>query len=100
LTDDVPELTAVQRAELEALRPEYVRLKLMYAGPGRGADVPGFRCGSIMRGTIENWLVEQAAVEACREQSTLNWAKVAGWAGIAGVAVGIVGIIVTILLAK
>jgi hypothetical protein len=54
LTDDVPELTAVQRAELEALRPEYVRLKLMYAGPGRGADVPGFRCGSIMRGTIEN----------------------------------------------
>src|SRR5262249_32617348 len=100
LTDDALELTAVQRAELEALRPETVRLKLMHAGPSRGADVPGFRCGSITRGTVENWLVEQAAVEALREQSTLSWAKVAGWAGIAGAIVGIVGIIVAILLAK
>jgi len=86
LTNDVPELTAVQRTETEALGPENVRLKLMYAGAARGADVPGFRCGSITRGTIE--------------QSTLSWAKIAGWAGIVGAVVGIVGIIVAILLAK
>ena len=100
MTNDVPELTAVQRTETEALGPENVRLKLMYAGAARGADVLGFRCGSITRGTIENWLVEQAAIEARREQSTLSWAKIAGWAGIVGAVVGIVGIIVAILLAK
>jgi hypothetical protein len=75
LINDMPELTAVQRAELEALGPENVQLKLMYAGAARGADVPGFRCGNITRGTIENWLVEQAAIEAHREQATLSWAK-------------------------
>jgi hypothetical protein len=100
LINDMPQLTAVQRAELEALGPENVRLKLMYAGASRGADVLGFRCGSITRGTVENWLVEQAAIVARREQSTLSWAKIAGWAGIVGAIVGIVGIIVAILLAK
>jgi hypothetical protein len=57
LTDDMPELTAIQRAELEALGPENVRLKAIHVGISRGDDVPGFRCGSITRGTIENWLV-------------------------------------------
>lgn len=100
MANDVPELTAVQRVELEELRSENVRLKLMYAGASRGADVPGFRCGSIARGTIENWLIEQAAIEAHREQATLSWAKIAGWAGIVGAVVGVVGILVAILLAK
>jgi hypothetical protein len=42
-------------------------------------------------------LIEQAAIEARREQATLSWAKIAGWASIAG---AVVGIIVSILLAK
>jgi uncharacterized protein GlcG (DUF336 family) len=35
------------------------------------------RPSGITRGTIENWLIEQAAIEAHREQATLSWAKIA-----------------------
>jgi hypothetical protein len=64
-------LTNEQRAELEALGPENVRQKQMLGGRGRGAAVPGFKCGDITRGDIEDWLAEKYVEETCVQKSTL-----------------------------
>ena len=93
-----------QRAKLEALGPETVRAKLIQAGPGRGASLAGFKTGfqgdRLTRGDIEDWLAEQYVKEAKDRQSTLRWAKIAGWSAIIGVIVGAVSIVVTVWLAK
>jgi hypothetical protein len=100
-------LTPEQRAELERLGPETTRLKLILGGPGRGASIPGFETGpfqSLTRSDVETWLAAKFAEEAVVQHSTLRWAKIAGIAAIAGVIVaallGVVGIVVTIWLAK
>jgi hypothetical protein len=41
-------LTIEQRAELESLGAANVRMKLIPAGPGRGATVYGFKCGTLI----------------------------------------------------
>jgi hypothetical protein len=89
-----------QRAELEALGAPNVRMKLGAVGHGRGASIPGFKCGDITRGDIEDWLAEKYVAEVDVQKSTLRWAKIAGWAGIAGVGVGVVTVVITIWLAK
>ncbi len=92
-----------QRAELEALRRENVRMKLLEVGVGRHAAVDGFQTGTLLRGDVEEWLAEQDAREATDRRSTLRWAKIAGWAGIVSVAatviIGIASIFVTVWLA-
>jgi hypothetical protein len=93
-------LTDEQRDELEAHGPSTVRTKLIPAGPGRGASVAGFKCGDLTRGDVEDWLVVKHVEEMGVQNSTLRWARIAVWAGIAGVAVGIVAVGVTIWLAK
>jgi hypothetical protein len=93
-------LTAEQRAELESLGPATVRTKLLQSGAGRGASVAGFKCGDITRAEIDDWLVEKHVEETDVQNSTLRWAKIAAWAGIAGVLVGVSAIVVTIWLAK
>jgi hypothetical protein len=47
--------------------------------------VPGFRCGSITRGDVEDWLSQQAQLEASQQRATLRWAVIAGCAGLASV---------------
>jgi hypothetical protein len=57
-----------QRAELEALGPDTVRIKLIAGNPGRGADVFGFKTGieggCLTRGDVEDWLIEKRVEEA------------------------------------
>ena len=92
-------LNDVQRRELESFGAATVRLKLIHAGPGRGASVAGFKCGDIARGDIDDWLVDKSAEEARVQNSTLLWAKIAALAAIVGVLVGVAAIIVTVWLA-
>jgi hypothetical protein len=40
-------LNAEQRAELEALGPGTVRMKLLQSGPGKGAAMAGFKSGVL-----------------------------------------------------
>jgi hypothetical protein len=101
-------LTDEQRAELEALGAATVRAKLIQPGAGRGADLAGFKTGiqggNLTRGDIEDWLAEKHIEEARIQNSTLRWARIAGWAGIIGVIVtllvGIATIAVTMWPAK
>src|SRR5262249_13104092 len=78
-------LSDADRAELNRLGIENVKLKLTYAGPGGGAVVPGLRPGyGVERGVVEE------AREALRRQSdSLWWAKAATWIGAAGILVAI-----------
>lgn len=96
-------LNAEQRAELEALGPATVRTKFFHSGAGRGAAVAGFACGNLNRGDVEDWLSEKHAEETKLQNSTLQWAKIAGWAGIVSVIatlfIGAASIMVTIWLA-
>lgn len=53
-------LTAEERAALDALDPDIVRLRLQESGGGPGAAIPGFNVqgGYITRSHIEQWLIE------------------------------------------
>jgi hypothetical protein len=93
-------LTAEQRAELEALAPATVRLKLIQGGAGRGASISGFKCGDITRGDIDDWLIEKNIEEVALQQGTLRWAKIAGWAGIISVIATVLMGALAIYLAK
>jgi hypothetical protein len=97
-------LNAAQRAELEALGPDTVQGKLMHAGAGRGAVVPGFKSNDFLLGDIEDWLAEKYSEEKRVQDSTLRWSRIAGQMAIVGVIVsvvlGIVGIAVAIWLGK
>lgn len=95
-------LTGEQRAELEVLGPEIVRTKLIQSGAGPGAALQGFKSAplGLTRSDVENWLAEKYVLETQERKRTLSWVIVAAWAGIAGVVVGIVGIVVTVWLAK
>jgi hypothetical protein len=102
-------LTYEQRAELEALGIETVRAKLGQPGPGRGANLYGFKTGveggALMRGDVEDWLAEKNA-EQTREhanevrvlKATLGWAKVAGVASIVGALAAVMAIGVSVWL--
>lgn len=97
-------LTPAQRAELEALGPDTVRVKLIAAGPSGAAEVFGFKTGveggHLPRSDVEGWLAEKHAEEADQQSSTLWWAKIAGIAAIVGIIVSVIGIAVSIWLAK
>lgn len=90
-------LTEKQRAELEALGPETVRIKLLQSGADPGASVHGFVTGpyrALTRSDVEAWLPEKSAQEATERRRTLRWAIIAGVAAIAGVLVSIAAIFV------
>jgi hypothetical protein len=93
-------LTHEQRAELEEHGPQSIRFKLMQHGTGRGASIPGFRCGDITRGDIEDWLIEKARIEATQQAATLRWAMIAGWAGIISAILTAAGIAIGFWMAK
>jgi CHASE3 domain sensor protein len=86
-------LTTEQKAELERLGAATVRMKLVQPGAGAGAALAGFKSGFITRSDVEEWLSEQNAKEDRRQNATLRWARIAGWAAIAAVALAIVGMV-------
>ena len=63
-----------QRAELETLGPENVRIRLI-AGPGRGARVRGFKSGDMDRDDIEEWLGGKHASQV-RVDRVVLWAAI------------------------
>jgi hypothetical protein len=89
-------LTPEQRAELEALGPETVRIKLTHFG----AEALVFKSGTATRGDVEGWLAVKhtKAISAQQriQQRTLIWAMIAGGAAIVSVIIGIATLYFTI----
>ena len=91
-------LSANDRAELDRLGIENVRLKLAYAGPGAGSVVPG--CGpgfGMTRGNVEEWLAEQLALAEKRDRQRFE--TIRGWtiaAAVAGIVAAVGGAIAAI----
>jgi hypothetical protein len=97
-------LSSEQRAELESLAPATVRIMLIQGGPGRGASIPGFKCGEITKGDIDDWLVEKNAERESRErelfdvtQRTYGYTRKTYYAALAALLAAVAGIIVTVL---
>jgi hypothetical protein len=90
-------LSETDRAELNRLGIDNVRLKLAYAGPGPGSLVPGLGPGyGMTRSDVEDWLAERSRADAKQQSDILRWAKAATW--LAGI--GIVVAIIIALLGK
>jgi hypothetical protein len=84
-------LSDADRAELDRLRIENVKLKLSHANPGADSPVPGLGPGfGMARGDVEGWLAEQDREATKRQIDTLWWAKAAAWISAAGILVAIV----------
>jgi hypothetical protein len=100
-------LTDQQRAELERLGLSNVLVKLAQPGTGRGAALGGFPSGDMTRGDVEDWTGEKLADQARQQAEALRWtkisgkwARIAGWAALAAVGIGIVVPLLQWLLAK
>ena len=80
-------LTPPQLAELEALGPYIVRLRLQVAeGQGHLAQMKGFRSGLMTRADVEEWLSQKDREDAEQERATFRRrARIAGWVGIVAV---------------
>src|SRR5262249_30052504 len=91
-------LSEEQRRELDRLTIENVRLKLACSTAERGAVVPGLGDGTLLRGDVEDWLAEMARLEARDRAATLQWARIAGWAGIVLVALTVLTTVLGTLL--
>jgi hypothetical protein len=67
------------RAELKRRGLENVKLKLMAAGVGRGANVRGFESPSeIPRDFVEDWVAAEERKAIKERRWTLTWAIVGG----------------------
>jgi predicted acylesterase/phospholipase RssA len=75
-----------QRAELEALGAENVRIRLMVAGTNIGACVGGFKTGDMDRGDVEDWLGKKHASKVHFDRVVLLAAIVAAVTGVLTVA--------------
>ena len=79
-------LTDTQREELKEMGAEQARVHLLqWQGRGPGAEIGGFKCGSMNRGDIFDWLAEQERADERRQFWILFWAIIGGLAGIGGV---------------
>jgi hypothetical protein len=101
-------LTEKQLAELEKVGMAVVQIRLAQQSFGRAAVLRGFATGELPRGYVEDWMVKKLAAQerqqaehrteamrlarsASQQQTeTLRWAKIAGWAAIVAVGLGIV----------
>jgi hypothetical protein len=100
----VPQLTDTQRAELERMGPEQVRLKVVgYAGGNTGPEsfIPGFACGQIRRDAIDDWLAEKRDEEIARQArdyaTNLRWTKIAAWAAIVSAIAAAIGVPIAVV---
>lgn len=87
-------LTTGERAVLEAAGAANVRDRLRYAGPGRGAVVPGLASGEFSRGDVEDWLAgkEREEKRDVRRRANLGIAI-----SLTSMALGLAGLIVALL---
>jgi len=84
-------LSEKDRAKLDQLGIENVKLKLAYAGPGPQSAVPGLGPGLDMtRGHIEEWLAEQSHKAIKQQDDILWWARAATWVAVGGIVIAIV----------
>jgi hypothetical protein len=90
-------LSNKERDELEALRPATVRIMLVKGGPGRGASIPGFKCGEISKVDIDDWLIEKDKAQAGRDFQSFNYARWTFYVAVGALIAPIIGIIVTVL---
>ena len=82
-------LTAEERAALDALDPDIVRMRLIQFGGGPPASIPGFckvQGGCITRSDLEDWLIEKNIEATALERS--HYRKILGWT-VAGVFVAL-----------
>ena len=81
------------RAKLDRLGIENVKLKLTDAEPGSQSPVRGLGPDLDMtRGDIEEWLSEQSRKAAKQQDDILWWAKAATWVAAIGFVVAAIGI--------
>ena len=86
-------LSENDRAKLDQLGIENVKLKLTYGEPGLQCAVPGLGPGlDVTRGDIEEWLSEQSRKAAKQQDDILWWAKAATWVAAIGFVVAAIGI--------
>lgn len=83
-------LTANERDELGQMGAANVRAKLTGFGGGRRTPLDGFlQCGNPWRGDVDDWLGEQAKIEAAEHRAmmvaTLRWARIAAATSMVGV---------------
>jgi hypothetical protein len=92
-------LSENDRAKLDRLGIENVKLKLTDAEPGPQSAVPGLGPGlDVTRGDIEEWLSEQSRKAAKQQDDILWWAKAATLVAGIGVAALGIGIVVAIVI--
>jgi hypothetical protein len=93
-------LSENDRAKLDRLGIENVKLKLTDAEPGPQSAVPGLGPGlDVTRGDIEEWLSEQSRKAAKQQDDILWWTKAATLVAAIGVAAIGIGIAVAIVIA-
>ena len=86
-------LSENDRAKLDRLGIENVKLKLTDAEPGPQSAVPGLGPDLDMtRGDIEEWLSEQSRKAAKQQDDILWWAKAATSVAAIGFVVAAIGI--------
>jgi hypothetical protein len=83
-------LTINEREELEQIGAVAVRAKLAVNSAGRRSLLDGFlQCSDPARGDVEDWLAEQAKLEAAEQhkmiRATLRSARIAASVSIIGV---------------
>ena len=76
------------RAELDRLGAENVRLKLAYSGATPLSVVPGLG-SEMLRGEVEDWLAEKYREANKLQHDILWWAKAAAWIAGIGILIGI-----------
>jgi hypothetical protein len=90
-------LTAEQRVELKQLGLQNARFKIGGSPGGRDAVLNRFlKSGDVVKGDVEDWLVENSSAETAQQRATLLWARIAGWAGIIGVVLAAASLAYTI----
>jgi len=86
-------LTTNERTVLESAGAATVRDKLRYAGPGRGASVPGFS-HDLTRGDVEDWLADRERDEKSEVRRRANLGVAIA---LVSLAIGLVGLAVALL---
>ena len=89
---------AVWLAEMERLGPEIVQFRSASRVPV--TDVGPQPEVEFVRDWLDGKARSETAQQQATIQTTLRWARIAGWAGIVGAVAAIVGIGVTIWLTK
>jgi hypothetical protein len=94
-------LTQKQRAALDRLGHNNVRTRLSaHLNAGDASAVPGLGDGMMARRDVEDWLTAFDRERADRERASYTYVKWTFWAAVAAAFIGVVGVIMTVYLAR